>query len=125
MSWKSLSRVALAASCVFAAATLPSAQALAQSSYPSGAAMRAGLGPHGTFDVNAGETYTFADLEDATTYRVCIVGRRGRLIVDEEKEVAMDNGDCHDSHGASFQFQADEGEGETQVFYRHVLRHRR
>ncbi len=125
MSSNLLRRALLSASCVLAAAILPSALALAQTSYPSGATMRAGLGPHGSFDVNAGETYTFADLEDGTTYRVCVVGRRGRLIVDGEKEVAMDNGDCHDSHGASFQFQADEGEGETQVFYRHVRRHRR
>ncbi len=125
MSSKLLRDTTLAAFCALAAATSPSAQALAQASYPSGAAMRAGLGPHGAFDVNAGETYSFADLGQAETYRVCIVGRRGRLIVDGEKEVAMDNGDCHDGHGSSFQFRADEGQGETQVYYRHVRRHRR
>ena len=125
MFWNSFGRSILAGGGVLVAAALLPEASLAQSDYPSGAAMRSGMGTHGTFDVNSGQTHSIADLDEAATYRVCIVGKRGKLIVDSKKEIALDNGDCHDGSGKSFQFKADDGEGETQGYYRHVRRHRR
>ena len=125
MICRTLFRSILAGASMIVAATLPSGSALAQSDYPSGAAKRAGMGTHGTFDVRSSQTHSIADLGEAETYRVCIVGKSGKLIVDNKKEIALDNGDCHDSYGKSFSFKADDGEGETQGYYQHLRRHRR
>ena len=86
--------------------------------------MRAGMGTHGTFDGGSGETHTIANLDEAETYRICIVGKRGKLIVDKREAVPLDNGDCHDASGRMFQFSPDKGEGETRGYNRHVRRDR-
>ena len=96
MLCKTFGRTILASGGVVVAATLLSGVSLAQSDFPSSAGMRAGIGTYGTFDVNSGQTHSIADLVEAETYRVCIVGKSGKLIVDNEKEIALDNGDCHD-----------------------------
>jgi len=106
-----------------ASALLPAAS-LAQSDFPSGAAFRAGMGSHGYFDVSAGQSHPIATLDQTETYRVCIIGKRGKLIVNNKDQVPLDNGDCHDASGKSFSFEADGGDGETQGYYRHLRRHR-
>ena len=122
---KTFSRSILASGSVIVAAIVLSGGALAQSDYPSGPAKRAGSGTYGTFDVNSGQTHSIVDLGEADTYRVCIVGKSGKLIVDDSKEVALDHGDCHDSHGKTFKFKADDGDGETEGYYQHIRRDRR
>ena len=124
MTWQTIGRkVSAVGGLLVLAAVLPAAS-LAQSAFPSGAGQRAGTGTYGTFDVGSGESHTIADLDESQTYRVCIVGKRGRLVVDNKEAVPLDNGDCHDSSGRMFRFTPDEGAGETQGYYRHVRRDR-
>ena len=104
------------------AALLP-AESMAQSAYPTGPGMRAGSGSDGYFDVAPGKSHTIADLDDDSTYRVCILGKSGKLIVDSKKQVPLDNGDCHDTSGKNFVFEAAGGEGEAHGYYRHIRRH--
>ncbi len=106
--------------CIFFSALLVPSVAMAQADYPSGRAFRAGLGTHGTFDANAQESHSIANLQEGEVYRVCLVGGAGKLIVDGS-EVAMDRGDCHDAFGMKFDFRADT---ESNGFYTHPIRSR-
>ena len=106
--------------CIFVSALLVPSVAMAQADFPSGSAFRAGVGTYGTFDANAQESHSIANLQEGDVYRVCLVGGSGKLIVDGS-EVAMDRGDCHDAFGTKFDFQADT---ESNGFYTHPIRGR-
>ena len=122
MIWKTFGRSILAGGSMLVAVSLLPVESLAQAEYPTGAAHRAGIGAYGTFDVDGGQFHTFADLKEGDVYRVCILGKGGKLIVDS-KEVRLDSGDCHDAFGLKFDFRADGG-GETNGYYTHPRRDR-
>ena len=123
MAWESLGRSILAGGSMLVATSLLPVESSAQADYPTSAGLRAGIGAYGTFDVDGGQTHSIADLKEGDVYRVCILGKGGKLIVDSTKEVPLDNGDCHDAFGLKFDFRADDG-GETNGFYSHPRRDR-
>lgn len=120
MSLKTFGVSVIACSGVLVSTLLVPGVSVAQTDFPSGAAFRAGQGTHGSFDANAKETASIADLKEGNVYRVCLVGGSGKLVVDG-KEVPMDRGDCHDHYGKKFDFSAD---AETNGFYTHPVRDR-
>ena len=100
-----------------------SGTALAQTSeYPSANRQELGLshgygvrGP-GLFDTEPGKEQGFVDVDEPKTYRVCIVGAHGKLIVDG-KSFPMDHGDCHDVTGKSLSFMNDSKDVDTHGSY--------
>ncbi len=103
-----------------------SGTALAQmSEYPTTRSHRMGhshgygyLG-QGTFDAEPGKKQGFADVDEPKTYRICIVGAHGKLIVDGES-FPMDHGDCRDVTGKSLSFVNDSKDVETHGSYESV-----
>ncbi len=120
MSLKAFGVSIIACSGVLVSTLLVPSVSVAQADFPSSAGFRAGLGTHGTFDTNAKESSSIADLQEGDVYRICLVGGSGKLVVDG-KEVPMDRGDCHDHFGKKFDFSADV---EANGFYTHLVRDR-
>lgn len=129
MTRKTFARNICAAGGVLVAAALLPAVSFAQSAYPTGGSMKASRGhgvSHGYFDVNPGKSHSIADVSESETYRICVEGKGGKLIIDGKKEIPLDHGDCHDASGKTFEFKADEGgKDETEGYYRHLRRDRR
>lgn len=94
--------------------------AQAQSEYPTSRDFRAGHGTYGQFDLSPGETQTIVDIDESAVYRVCIVGKRSKIIVDDTKEANLDHGDCWDVQGRKIIVRSDETAGETQGYYNSV-----
>ena len=92
----------------------------AQSEYPSAFNRRAGHGSYGQFDLRGGESQKIVEVDESTSYRVCIVGKNAKVIVDGSKENGLDHGDCYDVQGKSIVIQSDSSEGDTHGIYQRL-----
>ncbi len=117
MSVSRVTRIASSAVAAIALSLGTISLAQAQSEYPASRDFRAGHGTYGQFDLSPGETQTLVDIDESTVYRVCIVGKKSLVIVDDSKRTNLDHGDCWDVQGKKIIVKSDDSVGETQGTY--------
>ena len=108
----------MVASLGFVLASVSIAQA--QGDFPASRNMHNRGGGVGQFDVRSGETQTIVDIDQSAVYRICIVGNKSKIIVDDSKQADLDHGDCWDVQGKKIVVQGSDTAGDSQGYYENL-----
>ena len=75
---------------------------------------------YGTFDVGAGGTLSIVTMDEATPYRVCIVGKSSSVITKKGETTGLDHGDCYDVQSRTIDIRKDCGDDDLHGIYQRL-----